>query len=107
MHDLRFRFNRDHSQTTPFFAGLEDTARLLGIEGPSTKPVNWGPPNLNFTNLGDLTDASAVQRLNGYWSITDSVSFVKGKHTLQAGAEFRRVKIDTNTDQNARGTFTF
>jgi hypothetical protein len=107
VHDLRFRFNRDHSQTTPFFAGLEDTARLLGIEGPSTKPLNWGPPNLSFTNLGDLTDASAVQRLNGYWSITDSISIVKGKHTMQAGAEFRRVKIDTNTDQNARGTFTF
>jgi hypothetical protein len=107
VHDVRFRFNRDRSQTTPFFAGLEDTARILGIEGPSTKPVNWGPPNLTFTNLGDLTDASPVQRLNGYWSIIDSVSIVKGKHTVQTGAEFRRVKIDTNTDQNARGTFTF
>ena len=107
VHDLRFRFNRDHSLTNPYFAGLLDTARLLGIEGPSTDPVNWGPPNLSFTNIGDLTDASPVQRLNGYWSITDSVSFVKGKHTLQAGGEFRRVKIDTNTDQNARGTFTF
>jgi hypothetical protein len=107
VHDLRFRINRDRSETNPFFAGLEDTARLLEIQGPSTKEINWGPPNLNFTNLGDLTDASAVQRLNGYWSITDSLSIVKGGHTAQFGVEFRRLRIDTNTDQNARGTFTF
>ena len=47
VRDLRFRFNRDRSQTTPFFAGLEDTARLLGIEGPSTKPVT-GSAELEF-----------------------------------------------------------
>ncbi len=107
VNDLRLRFNRDHSFTDPFFAGLQDTARQLGIQGPSTQPENWGPPNLSFTNIGDLTDASPVQRLTGYWSIGDSISLVRGKHTIQSGVEMRRSKIDTNTDQNARGTFTF
>ena len=107
VNDVRFRFNRDRSETDPYFAGRIDTARILGIEGPSTKPENWGPPNLNFTNIGDVTDASPVRRLNGYFSIGDSVNLIRGKHTIQAGVEVRRNKIDTNTDQNARGTFTF
>ena len=54
-----------------------------------------------------MTDASPVRRLNGYFSIGDSVNLIRGKHTIQAGVEVRRNKIDTNTDQNARGTFTF
>ncbi|HYP08875.1 MAG TPA: TonB-dependent receptor, partial [Bryobacteraceae bacterium] len=107
VNDLRLRFNRDRSETVPFFASKDDTARRLGIDGPSTKPENFGPPNLNFTNFGDLTDASSVRRLNGSWSITEGLNVVRGKHTLQLGAEMRRVRLDTNTDQNARGTFAF
>ena len=107
VNDLRFRFNRDRSETIPFFAGKEDTARLLGIEGPSMMPENFGPPNLTFTNLGDLTDGSSVKRINGSYSITEGVNIVHGKHTLQLGAEIRRMSLDTNTNQNARGTFMF
>src|SRR5205085_935634 len=79
IHDFRVRLNRDRNRTLPWFAGRENTADLLGIIGPSTNnPVNWGPPNLSFTNFGGLTDGAPVLRRNQTISITDSVSVIRG-----------------------------
>ena len=49
-------FNRNRNETTPFFAYGPDVAAELGIAGTSTNPVDYGPPNLNFTNFGALSD---------------------------------------------------
>ena len=31
----------------------------------------------------------------------------RGKHTFRWGGDFRRIQVNTQTDSNARGTFTF
>ena len=60
INSLRYSFSRNRTQTVPFFAYGEDVAAELGIQGVSSNPINYGPPNLSFTNYGGLTDASAV-----------------------------------------------
>lgn len=107
IHDLRLRLNRDRSQTFPYFSYTQNVAGALGIEGPSTDPINWGPPNLGFTNYGDLSDASANLRRNQTFSLSDSLNIVRGSHTLIVGAEFRRLQLNTNAYQDARGSFSF
>ena len=107
IHDFRVRVNRDRNQTTPWFAFRENVAAELGIAGPSRSPLTWGPPNLNFTNFADLSAANPILRRNQNVSLIDSVSIVHNGHTLQSGIEFRWAQINTNTDQNARGQFTF
>ncbi|MBC8165165.1 MAG: TonB-dependent receptor [Bryobacteraceae bacterium] len=107
VHDLRIRLNRDRSDTLPFFAFRENVAGNLGITGTSDRPLTWGPPTLNFTNYADLTDANPVIRRNQTLSLTDSISIVKGTHTIGAGAEMRWAQINTNADQNARGQLNF
>ena len=52
--NARVTFNRNRSTTTPFFAFGVDVAALDGIAGTSTNPINFGPPNLNFTNFGEI-----------------------------------------------------
>ncbi|MBI1897299.1 MAG: TonB-dependent receptor [Acidobacteria bacterium] len=106
IHDLKLRFGRDRSQALPFFAFRDNVAGRLGIVGPSASPINYGPPNLNFTNFGDLSDGSPVLRRNRNWSVSDSITWVHGTQTIAAGGEVKLGWLDTNTDQNARGSFT-
>lgn len=100
-------FNRNRSQTTPFFAYGADVAANLGIAGTSTNPVDYGPPNLNFTNFGSLSDGQPVLTRNQSQSLTESVILVRGKHTLTLGGQYGRNDTSTTTQQNGRGTFNF
>jgi hypothetical protein len=100
-------FNRNTSNTVPFFAYGPDTAQMLGIQGTSPDPINNGPPTLSFTNYGSLTDGSpSVTAVNTY-TVSDNVSFHKGKHNFQVGADFNKYQNNVTTDNNGRGTFTF
>ena len=56
-------FNRNTNETTPFFANGANIAAELGITGTSGNPVNFGPPTLNFTNFGALSDGAPVLTL--------------------------------------------
>lgn len=104
---LTFSFNRNRNDTLPYFAFKTDVAADLGIRGTATNPINYGPPNLSFTNFGGLTDASPVLSRIQSAGISENVSTVKGTHNLSAGVSFRRTQLNVQTDSNARGTFTF
>ncbi len=107
LNTLRFNFNRNTSNVVPFFAYGSDIAGQLGILGASRDPVNFGPPNLSFTNYGSLTDASPSAIHNQSAALQDSVSWSHGQHNVSFGGEFRRTQLNTLTDQNGRGTFSF
>jgi len=100
-------FNRNRNQTTPFFANGADVAAELGIAGTSTNPVDFGPPNLNFTNFGALSDGQPVLTRNQSQGGTESMILSRGKHTLTLGAQYSRNDTSTTTQQNGRGTFNF
>lgn len=103
----RVAFNRNRSETTPFFANGADIAAELGIAGASSNPVDYGPPNLNFTNFGALSDANPALSRNQSQSLTESVIFSRGKHTLTIGMQYGRNDFSTDTQQNGRGAFNF
>jgi hypothetical protein len=107
INSLRFSFSRNRTQTLPYFAYGDNVAANLGILGVSNNPINYGPPNLSFTNYGGLTDASANLVRNQTAGVVESVSFVKGTHNLSAGGEYRRMQLNNTTDADARGTFSF
>ena len=100
-------FNRNYNQTTPFFANGTNVAGELGIAGTSTNPLDYGPPNLNFTNFGALSDGQPVLTRNQSQGGTESVILSRGKHTLTLGAQYSRNDTSTSTQQNGRGTFSF
>ncbi len=104
---LTLSYNRNRNDTLPFFAYTTDVATELGIRGTSGNPINFGPPNLSFTNFGGLTDASPVLSRPQSMSIGENFSTVKGTHNLASGFSYRRVQSNVLTDSNARGTFTF
>ena len=107
INNAQVNFNRNVSQTTPFFANGENIAEELGIEGASKNPLSYGPPNLNFTNFGGLNDASPVLTRNQSQGATDSLVWSHGIHTITWGVQFNRNDLNSQTDQNGRGTFNF
>ncbi|MEZ5402779.1 MAG: TonB-dependent receptor [Bryobacteraceae bacterium] len=108
VNSFRFRFSRNRTDLTPYFAYGEDVAGELGIQGTSRDPVNYGPPNLTFTNFGALRDGSPSRRLDQAFSFGDGVIWVlPGNHNVSAGFDFRRNHFGTVSDQDGRGSLTF
>jgi len=104
---LNYTFSRNRSLTSPFFANKDNVAGRLGIQGVSTDPLNWGPPNLNFTNFAGLSDAAASLARSQTSSTTASLMWVRRGHNLSFGADYRRQQNNRYSDPNGRGTFTF
>jgi trimeric autotransporter adhesin len=104
---LALTFSRTRQTTTPFFAYTQNVASDLGILGTSQNPANWGPPNLNFTNYGGLTDGTYSLNRNQTADLTDTLTITHGKHNLSIGAEYRRQQVNPLSDSNGRGTYTF
>jgi trimeric autotransporter adhesin len=104
---LTFNFNRNRNDTLPYFAYKTNVAAELGIQGTSSEPINYGPPNLSFTNFGALTDASPVLSRIQSQTIAENVSSAKGPHNLTGGVSFKRSQLNVHTDSNARGSFAF
>ncbi|MEP6533816.1 MAG: TonB-dependent receptor [Bryobacteraceae bacterium] len=107
INNLRWSLSRSTNETLPFFAYGANVAAALGIQGTSSDPINNGPPNLSFTNFGSLSDASPILVRNQTSSVTDGITYVKGRETFTFGGEYRRVQLNTRTDSNGRGSFTF
>ncbi|MGH9582743.1 MAG: TonB-dependent receptor domain-containing protein, partial [Bryobacteraceae bacterium] len=101
------RFNRNVRQTTPYFSLLPDVSAGLGIPGISSNPLDYGPPTLNFTNFGALSDATASLTRNQTQGGTETISLTKGTHSITLGGGFTRADLSTVTDPNGRGTFSF
>jgi outer membrane receptor for ferrienterochelin and colicin len=104
----RVAFNRNRNETTPFFAyDTAAEAEVAGIAGTSSNPLDYGPPNLNFTNFGPLSDGNPVLTRNQSQNVTESVILSRGKHTLTLGMLYGRNDFSTDSQQNGRGTFNF
>ncbi|PWU12037.1 MAG: hypothetical protein C5B51_01455 [Terriglobia bacterium] len=107
LNSLRFAFSRNRNNYVPYFAFGSNVAAALGIQGTSPDPINFGPPNLNFTNFGDMLDGSPFLRRDQTSAIRDGVTMVRGPHNLTFGGEYRRMQLNRITDSNGRGNLIF
>ena len=107
INNARLDFNRSRIRSQNLYAFNQDITGTLGINGVSTNPFDWGLPNLSFTHFGSLSDVNPQLLRNQTWTFTDNMIYNHGKHTWRWGGDFRRIQINTETDSNARGTFTF
>ena len=107
-NNASFAFSRSISKLAPYFAYKENVAGDLGIVGPDEAPIDYGPPNLSFTNFGSLTDGTASVNRNQTSNFTDTVTYVVHRnHNIQFGVGYRRMQQNTLSYANSRGSFTF
>ncbi|MBI3671139.1 MAG: carboxypeptidase regulatory-like domain-containing protein [Acidobacteria bacterium] len=107
LHDTRVFWSRNRINTLNQFAFNEDVAGQLGITGVSTDPRNFGVPQVALTNFTDLNDPVPALRRNQTLRFLDNLSYSLPRHTLRAGAEIRRMQLNTRTDPTPRGAFHF
>jgi trimeric autotransporter adhesin len=100
-------FNRSRTRTQNLYAFNNDITNTLGIMGVSANPFDWGLPNLSFTNFAGLQDTTPSLTRNQTYTFSDNVIWNHGKHTWRWGGDFRRVRVNTETDSNPRGSFIF
>ena len=106
-NSIRFDFNRSRTHTQNLYAFNDDIAAAVGINGVSTNPFDWGLPNLSFTNFGSLSDINPQLLRNQTYTFSDYVVWSHGKHSIRWGGDFRRVQLNTEASNNARGSFIF
>ncbi|HYW45170.1 MAG TPA: TonB-dependent receptor, partial [Bryobacteraceae bacterium] len=104
---LNYSFSRSISKAAPYFAYTQNVAGQLGITGTAQDPIDYGPPNLSFTNFGGLSDGSASVNRNQTSNVTETVTYVHKKHNLQFGGGYRRMQQNALSYANSRGAFSF
>ncbi|MFL6415720.1 MAG: TonB-dependent receptor [Bryobacteraceae bacterium] len=101
------RFNRNYNEIVPYFSLIPNVAAELNIQGISTNPLNAGPPTLNFTNFGSLSDSNPTLNRNQSQGVSQSLSWSKGLHSLTFGYGYTRSDQSAQTSTNGRGTLNF
>jgi len=104
---LDYAFSRNRALASPYFANRINVAAQLGIQGVSTDPLNWGPPNLSFTDFAGLSDGTASLTRAQTSSLTASLMWIHGMHNMSWGAGYRRQQNNRDSDPNGRGAFSF
>ncbi len=103
LSNFQFKFSRNRTQLTPYFSTLPNS----GIPGSSTNPLNGGPPTLNFTNFGSLSDGVASLTRSQSQGFTDALTLLRGVHNISFGGGYTRPDRALLSDPNGRGTFNF
>jgi len=107
VNSFNVNFNRQRSSTLNAYAFQADIAAELGITGVSVNPFDWGVPSIGFTNFGGLSDTLPSLSRPQTVRANDTLIWNHGKHNIHLGGELRRVQVNTETDPNSRGTFSF
>ena len=107
--NFNIQFNHAKSSSSNPFTNTTDAAGLAGVNYPtsaSTDPLNYGVPNLTFTNF-NLRLGAANVRSDDRFSLGYSYSRPIAKHQFRLGADYRHDISVAETNNNARGAFTF
>lgn len=105
-------WNRKTGETTNFFTNGADIATQVGVLGPdgaplNASPLNYGLPNVIFTEFTGLQQQQPSFLTQQTVSLSETMSWRRGKHNLRFGGDYRRVHHDFLGGSNSTGTFTF
>lgn len=107
IHTISGTFSRTASATLSPFSYKEDVAGDARIAGVSTDPPDWGVPSLSFGTYTALRDTAPSQRHDHSWGFTYGWTRPSGSHTYRMGGSYQQQVSRTQSDSNARGSFTF
>jgi len=105
-------WNRSNSEASNFFTNGVDIATQVGILGPNgtalnASPLNYGLPQVALSDFTGLSEKQPSLSLSQTISLSETLSWIHGKHNLRFGGDYRRVHRDFQTGTNATGNFTF
>ena len=102
-----YQYSRLATRENPFFANRTNVSGAAGILGNDQTPTNWGPPNLSFLSVANLSEPQYARNANQTQTFSNQELWYHGKHALQFGGDIRRLQFNVVSQQDARGTFSF
>ncbi|HEX5424167.1 MAG TPA: TonB-dependent receptor [Candidatus Acidoferrales bacterium] len=100
-------WSRSRAQILSDNSYVNNIAGGLGIQDVSTDPINYGIPEIQFSSLGSLNDPVPSLVRNQTLRFMEGWTYTHGDHTIQFGAEIRRIQFNTDSDPDPRGRFMF
>ena len=109
---FNINWNRSNSKTTNFFTNGTDAATEAGILGPDGNPLNtsslnYGLPNIVLSQFNGLNQRQPSFSVGQTISVSETMSWIHGKHNVRFGGDYRRVHRDFLGSSNSTGTFYF
>jgi len=105
---LRYQFQQQTTETTPYFAYRTNVSGDAGINGNNQEPVNWGPPSLSFASgMSGLSDGLPRYTRNRGNSVGGDTFLSRGRHNFTIGGDVRRSEVNILSQQDPRGGFAF
>lgn len=109
VNEIRLGYNRNRSERLQFNAD-KDLSSLYGIPGIPFTTNNGGLPSFSITDLTSFgsSEYQPTVEVQNVYQIVDSLSWVKGRHSIKFGAELKpRVDFSILQPPVPRGSFTF
>jgi outer membrane receptor protein involved in Fe transport len=106
-NSFRVNYNHNHISTSNLYSGLTNVAGDAGITGVSANPFDWGIPGISFSSFGGLSDPTPRRELDQTYTITDGITWRRGKSNWRFGMDYRRILQSFRSSRNAEGSFTF
>jgi hypothetical protein len=125
VNEARFGYSVLYNSLAPLESFTKDVVDELGVPGlVGGPPAQWGIPSMGFGNTSGTVGVgtgTTPSRWSGFgdqggdtpyvtndpvWQIVDSVTWVKGKHSLRLGFEYNRQNFNEFGNQFLRGQFT-
>ena len=104
INDAKFGFNR---LDDGFFCNGLSVFNGIGPLDQYNRGRDYALPGISGLGCGTLGDSDGQFRRTGTWSWGDSLTWVKGTHTMKFGGEFRRIFENGYNSFGARDTVTF
>jgi len=110
VNEARFGYSSIYNLIGQQLGGIEDVDKEVGVPIVLATPNLWGVPNIGMSN--SLT--SFGNNSNGpytiddkYFQWIDNFSWVRGKHALRVGGEYRYDEFPSFGNEFTRGSFTY
>jgi hypothetical protein len=103
VNEVRFGYNRFDFITTSADAAIKIPGLDVGLTSP-------GLPDINISGFGQVgTWHNRPQQIapNPYYDAQDSISILKGKHTIKLGFEWAHLEADSDVPDYGRGRVNF
>jgi hypothetical protein len=79
----------------------------LGLNTGVNDPALFGAPTIGLAGFDGVGATQPIGRKDYTGHITDTATWIHGKHEIRFGGEFRRSYIDLQYQSGVRGNFTF
>jgi hypothetical protein len=108
LNEFKVSYNRDIFQTLDAVSGQDfNIARDLLIPGMTNDPFTTGVPAVGVTGVSGIGNTVPNTIWDESRRVADSVSFVRGSHSIKVGAEYFHLLLRRETYQFVTGNFVF